>query len=101
MKINIDAKSFVVLTGQGPVWNIAPGRSANPKLQRNRRGMVMLEEVAPTRRAHLCRLARVAGRSRAYPSSRQAACRPAAPCQLRQQASVEDVDYRAPRSLDR
>jgi len=30
----MDAKGFVVLPGQGPVWDMAPGRSAAFKMQR-------------------------------------------------------------------
>ena len=46
----MDAKGFVVPPGQGPVWNMAPGRSATLKLQsaETAEGMVMFEEVAPT-----------------------------------------------------
>ena len=43
-------KGFVVPPGQGPVWNMAPGRSATLKLQSGEtaESMTMFEEVAPT-----------------------------------------------------
>ena len=46
----MDAKGFVVPPGQGPVWNMAPGRSATLKLQSGEtaESMMMFEEVAPT-----------------------------------------------------
>lgn len=45
----MDAKGFVIPSGQGPVWNMAPGRSATLKLQSGETAdnMMMFEEVAP------------------------------------------------------
>ena len=45
----MDAKGFVVSPGQGPVWKMAPGRSATLKLQSGKtaESMMMFEEVAP------------------------------------------------------
>ena len=45
----MDAKSCVVPPGQGPVWNMAPGRSATLKLQSEETAasVMMFEEVAP------------------------------------------------------
>jgi quercetin dioxygenase-like cupin family protein len=43
------AKGFVVPPGQGPVWNMAPGRSAALKMQSDETGdsVMMFEETAP------------------------------------------------------
>ena len=45
----MDAKGFVVLPGQGPVWDMAPGRSAAFKMQRGETGenVMMFEEATP------------------------------------------------------
>ncbi len=45
----MDAKGFVVPPGRGPVWDMAPGRSATLKLQSGETGesVMMFEEVAP------------------------------------------------------
>ena len=45
----MDAKGFVVSPGQGPVWKMAPGRSATLKLRSGKtaESMMMFEEVAP------------------------------------------------------
>jgi hypothetical protein len=45
----MDARGFVVPQGHGPVWNMAPGRSATLKLQSGETGesVTMFEEVAP------------------------------------------------------
>src|SRR5499427_708847 len=45
----MDAKGLVVLPGQGPVWNMAPGRSATLKLQSSQtaESVMMFEEAAP------------------------------------------------------
>src|SRR5438105_15569496 len=44
----MDAKGFVVPSGQGPVWNMAPGRSAALKMQSGETGeSVMTFEEAP------------------------------------------------------
>jgi quercetin dioxygenase-like cupin family protein len=45
----MDAKGFVVPPGQGPVWNMAPGRSAALKMQSGETGetAMMFEETAP------------------------------------------------------
>ena len=45
----MDAKGCVVPPGQGPVWNMAPGRSATLKLQSEETAasVMMFEEVAP------------------------------------------------------
>ena len=45
----MDAKGFVVPSGEGPVWNMAPGRSAALKmLTKETAGSVMIfEEIAP------------------------------------------------------
>src|SRR5204863_3689448 len=47
--ITMDAKGFVVLPGQGPVWEMAPGRSAAFKMQRGETGenVMMFEEATP------------------------------------------------------
>jgi quercetin dioxygenase-like cupin family protein len=46
----MDAKGFVVLPGQGPVWEMAPGRAAALKMQGRETGdsVMMFEEAAPT-----------------------------------------------------
>jgi quercetin dioxygenase-like cupin family protein len=46
----MDAKGFVVPPGQGPVWNMAPGRSAALKLLggETAESMMMFEEGAPS-----------------------------------------------------
>jgi len=43
------AKGFVVPSGQGPVWNMAPGRSAALKMQSGETGesVMTFEEAAP------------------------------------------------------
>ena len=43
------AKGFVMLPDQGPVWNMAPGRSATLKMQSGETGesLMMFEEIAP------------------------------------------------------
>jgi len=45
----MDAKGFVVLPGQGPVWEMAPGRSAALKLQSGEtaESVMIFEETAP------------------------------------------------------
>jgi mannose-6-phosphate isomerase-like protein (cupin superfamily) len=45
----MDTKGFVVLPGQGPVFNMAPGRMATLKLQSGQTGesVMVFEEVAP------------------------------------------------------
>ena len=45
----MDAQGFVVPAGQGPVWNMAPGRSATLKLQSGETAetVMMFEEAAP------------------------------------------------------
>jgi quercetin dioxygenase-like cupin family protein len=45
----MDAQGVVVAPGQGPVWDMAPGRSATVKLQSGETGesVMMFEEVAP------------------------------------------------------
>jgi quercetin dioxygenase-like cupin family protein len=45
----MDAKGFVVRAGQGPVWKMAPGRSAALKMQSGETGesVMMFEETAP------------------------------------------------------
>ena len=45
----MDAKGFVVPPGEGPVWNMAPGRSAALKMQSGETGesLMMFEETAP------------------------------------------------------
>ena len=42
-------KGFVVPPGRGPVWNMAPGRSATLKLQSGEtaESLMMFEEAAP------------------------------------------------------
>src|SRR5947208_15373917 len=47
--MTMDAKGFVVLPGQGPVWDMAPGRSAAFKMQRGETGenVMMVEEATP------------------------------------------------------
>jgi quercetin dioxygenase-like cupin family protein len=47
--MTMDAKGFVVLPGQGPVWDMAPGRSAAFKMQRGETGenVMMFEEATP------------------------------------------------------
>jgi quercetin dioxygenase-like cupin family protein len=44
-----EAKGIAVLPGQGPVWHMAPGRSATLKLQSGEtaESVMMFEEVAP------------------------------------------------------
>jgi hypothetical protein len=53
------------------------------------------------RHAHSCRLARVVGRSRVHHRRDKRLATRLRYARLRQQASFEDVDYRAPRGLDR
>ena len=45
----MDAEGVVVLPGQGPVWDMAPGRSATLKLQSREtaESVMMFEEAAP------------------------------------------------------
>ena len=45
----MDAKGFVVPSGQGPVWNMAPGRSAALKMLSGEtsKSVMMFEEIAP------------------------------------------------------
>ncbi|HEV2335604.1 MAG TPA: cupin domain-containing protein [Stellaceae bacterium] len=45
----MDANGIVKLPGQGPVWKMAPGRSATLKLQNaeTQESVMMFEEVAP------------------------------------------------------
>jgi quercetin dioxygenase-like cupin family protein len=45
----MDAEGVVVLPGQGPVWDMAPGRSATLKLQSGEtaESVMMFEEAAP------------------------------------------------------
>jgi mannose-6-phosphate isomerase-like protein (cupin superfamily) len=45
----MDAKSFVTLPGQEPVWNMAPGRTAALKLlnQQTGQSVMAFEELAP------------------------------------------------------
>jgi quercetin dioxygenase-like cupin family protein len=45
----MDAKDFVTLAGQEPVWHMAPGRTAALKLQSGQTGesVMVFEEVAP------------------------------------------------------
>jgi mannose-6-phosphate isomerase-like protein (cupin superfamily) len=45
----MDAKGFIVPFGQGPVWDMSPGRSATLKLQSAETGerVMMFEEAAP------------------------------------------------------
>jgi quercetin dioxygenase-like cupin family protein len=45
----MDTKGFIVPPGQGPVWDMSPGRSATLKLQSGHTGkrVMMFEEVAP------------------------------------------------------
>jgi quercetin dioxygenase-like cupin family protein len=45
----MDAKGFIVPSGQGPVWEMSPGRSATLKLQSAETGerVMMFEEAAP------------------------------------------------------
>ena len=47
--MTMDAKGFVVLPGQGPVWDMAPGRSPAFKMQRGETGenVMMFEEATP------------------------------------------------------
>jgi quercetin dioxygenase-like cupin family protein len=49
-EITMDTKGFVVPPGQGPVWNMAPGRSATLKLQSGEtaESVMMFEEAAPS-----------------------------------------------------
>jgi quercetin dioxygenase-like cupin family protein len=49
-KITMDARGFVVPSGQGPVWNMAPGRWATLKLQSDEtaESVMMFEEAAPS-----------------------------------------------------
>jgi hypothetical protein len=51
----IDAKGFVP-PGQGPVWNMAPGRSATLKLLggETAESVMMFEEGAPSGTNHPC-----------------------------------------------
>ena len=46
----MNARGFVVLPGQGPVWNMAPGRWATFKLQSGEtaESVMMFEEAAPS-----------------------------------------------------
>jgi quercetin dioxygenase-like cupin family protein len=46
---NMEAKGFVVPPGAGPVWNMAPGRSAALKLLSGQTGesVMMFEETVP------------------------------------------------------
>jgi quercetin dioxygenase-like cupin family protein len=49
-EITMDTRGFVVPPGQGPVWNMAPGRSATLKLQSGEtaESVMMFEEAAPS-----------------------------------------------------
>jgi quercetin dioxygenase-like cupin family protein len=49
-EITMDTRGFVVPPGQGPVWNMAPGRWATLKLQSGEtaESVMMFEEAAPS-----------------------------------------------------